>query len=119
MDGKPSMAEAAQAQLAGAGRSEARSRVTRWFAPPLPWIALTFALVTAAGWPKTPPLVADSIAYRAMALGRIGEVPGSISGRVLHPYFVRFVSWAASLDIDQAFLVAALITVALLIATVA
>ncbi len=119
MVGKPSMAEAAQARLSGAGRSQACSGAARWFAPPLPWAVLTFALVAAAGWPKAPPLAADSIAYRALALGRFGEVLGSISGRVLHPAFVRFVSWAAGLNIDQAFFVVALITLALLIGTVA
>lgn len=113
------MATAARERLTGARMGQVNSGVARWFAPPLPWIALTFALVTATGWPNTPPLVADSIAYRAMALGRIGEVPGSISGRVLHPYFVRFVNWAADLNIDQGFLVVALITLALLIGTVA
>lgn len=119
MAGNGSVAERAQAQLAGLGGNQARSGVARCLAPPLPWAALSFALVAVAGWPKTPPLIADSIAYRALALGRFGDVPGSISGRVLHPAFVRFVSWAAGLNIDQAFLVAALIALALLIGTVA
>jgi hypothetical protein len=118
MPGETAMAKAAQARLCGAAGHVADS-VSRWFVPPLPWAALTFALVTASGWPKTPPLVADSIAYRALALGRFGEVPGSISGRILHPALVRFVSWAASLSIDQAFLVVALITLAVLIGSVA
>src|SRR5579863_4720716 len=117
MAGEASMAKV-QARLCGAG-GHVDDSVSRWFVPPLPWAALTFALVAAAGWPKTPPLVADSIAYRALALGRFGEVPGSISGRVLHPAFVWFVSWAASLNIDQAFFVVSLITLALLIGTVA
>ena len=109
------MTRAAQERLTG----QVYSGVARWLAPSLPWAALTFALVALAGWPTTPPLVADSIAYRALALGRISEVPGSISGRVLHPYFVRFASWATGLNIDQAFLMVALITLALLIGTVA
>jgi len=118
MAGEAATGKAAQTRPYDAGGHVADS-VRRWFVPSLPWAALTLALVVAAGWPKTPPLVADSIAYRALALGRFGEVPGSISGRVLHPAFVRFVSWAASLNIDQAFLVASLITLALLIGTVA
>jgi len=116
--GEASIGKAAQTRLSDAG-GDVDDSVSRWFVPPLPWAALTLAFVTAAGWPKTQPLVADSIAYRALALGRFGEVPGSISGRVLHPAFVRFVSWAASLNIDQAFFVVALFTLALLIGTVA
>jgi hypothetical protein len=92
-----------------------RNGLARWFAPPLPWAVLTFALVAAAGWPRTPPLIADSIAYRAMALGQFGNVPGSISGRLLHPLVVRFLSWASGLNVDGAFFVVALVTVALLI----
>lgn len=119
MAAEASIAKAAQTRLPAAG-GHVDDGVSRWWlVPPLPWAALTFALVTAAGWPKTPPLVADSIAYRALALGRFGEVSGSISGRVLHPALVRFVSWAARLNIDQAFFVVALITLALLIGTVA
>lgn len=118
MPGELLRANAAEARLSRAG-GNVDDRISRWFVPPLPWAALTFALVTALGWPKTPPLVADSIAYRALALGRFGEVSGSISGRVLHPAFVRFVSWAAGLNIDQSFFIVALITLALLIGTVA
>src|ERR1700719_1277025 len=54
-----------------------------------------------------------------MALGQFSNVGASITGRVLHPFFVHFVSWAAGLNIDQAFLVVALLTLALLIVTVA
>ena len=98
---------------------QVRSNLARWFRPPLPWAGLTFVLVAAVGWPKTPPLIADSIAYRAMALGRFGEVPGSICGRILHPAVVRFISWATKLNIDQAFFTVALVTLAVLIVSVA
>jgi len=93
--------------------------VARGFASPWPWAVLTFALVASAGWPKTPPLIADSLAYRAMALGQFGNIGASITGRVLHPFFVHFVSRAAGLNIDQAFLAVALVTLALMIVTLA
>ena len=113
------MAGLACAQHTGAGGNRARSDASRWFVAPLPWAVLAFALAASAGWPKTPPLIADSIAYRALALGRFNEVGGSIAGRMLHPAAVRLVSWAAGLNIDQAFFVVALSTLALLIGSVA
>jgi|GEM_PF-1352594 len=113
------MAEAAHLQSDGGLRGFVSNNLARWFAPPLPWAGLTFALVAAAGWPKTPPLIADSIAYRALALGRFNEVLGSISGRVLHPAAVRLVSFALGINIDQAFFVVALVSLALFIGTVA
>jgi len=113
------MAEAAHLQSDGDLRGHVSNNFTRWFAPALPWAGLTFALVAAAGWPKKPPLIADSIAYRALALGRFNEVLGSISGRVLHPATVRVVSFALGINIDQAFFVVALVSLALLIGTVA
>lgn len=109
---------------ARAGRLvEARRRVggsfQRWFVPPAPWAALTFVLIAAVGWPRTRPLIADSVAYRAMALGRFDKVPGTISGRVLHPACVRLVSYLSGLNVDQAFFLVALATLAALVGTVA
>jgi hypothetical protein len=111
------MARLGSGQLAGGDC--ARSVASRWLVPPLPWAVLTFAIAVAAGWPKTRPLIADSIAYRALALHQFGEVGGSIAGRMLHPETVRFTSWAAGLNVDQAFFVVALATLALFIWIVA
>jgi len=119
MPGNRPMNATSPARHAGTEGSGDRGAVARWLAPPLPWAVLTFALAAAAGWPKTLPLIADSVAYRAMALGRFSEVLGSISGRVLHPFIVQFVSWTFGLNVDQAFLVVAVATLALLIVTVA
>ncbi len=92
----------------------------RWLAPPFPWAAFTFGLLVAAGWMKTAPFIAvDSLEYRAMALGRFNEVLGSISGRVLHPAFVRLLSFALSMNIDRAFFIVALASLATFIWTVA
>ena len=85
----------------------------------LPWAALTFGLVLATGWPKTSPLLADSVAYRAMAMGRFGEAPASITGRILHPAFVRLVSGVSGINIDQAFMAVAIVSLAVLITTTA
>jgi hypothetical protein len=101
---------------AGAGR---RLNMWRWLVAPLPWAVVTFALVATAGWPKSRPLIADSIAYRALALGQAKEVLGSIAGRVLHPAAARLVSQATGLNVDQAFLAVALIALALLIGAAA
>jgi len=119
MPGNGLQVVASQERSADAARSRDYTSVAHGFASPWPWAVLTFALVAAAGWPKTPPFIADSVAYRAIALGQFGNVGASITGRVLHPFFVHFVSWAARLNIDQAFLVIALVTLALLIVTVA
>jgi hypothetical protein len=100
-------------------RCDTGGTLSRWFAPSLPWAGLTFASIAAAGWPKRRPLIADSIAYRAMALGHFDEVPGTIAGRFLHPAFVRFVSWASGLNVDQAFFAVALVTLAILVGTTA
>lgn len=113
------MTGAGSRQHSDADKSHAHNRVSCWFVPPLPWAALTFVLVTAAGWSKTLPLIADSIAYRALALGQSEQVVGSIAGRILHPAFVRFVAWTLSLNIDQAFFVVDLIALAILAGTVA
>jgi hypothetical protein len=117
--GKERIAAAGRAQAAAVGSSYAYNIPPRWFVPPLPWAGLTFALAAAIGWPKTPPLVADSIAYRALALGRFGEVSGAISGRLLHPASVRFLSWSMGLDIAQAFFVMGLVALALFVGSVA
>jgi hypothetical protein len=95
------------------------SRAASWLVPPWPWAALTYALIVVIGWPKEPPLIADSTAYRSLALGRFGDVPGSISGRFLHPMVARFVSWVTGLSIDDAFFLVGLIALAVLISIVA
>jgi hypothetical protein len=118
MRGNTSTAALNGTRTANAVDGRTRARLATCLAPPLPWAVLTFTLVTAAGWPATPPLIADSIAYRALALGRAAKVPGSISGRILHPAFARVVSWATGANIDQAFWLVALVTLALLIGTV-
>jgi hypothetical protein len=115
MVGRRSMAALSRVDL----DSIRHSRAASWFVPPWPWAALTCALIVVIGWPKTPPLIADSTAYRSLALGRFGDVPGSISGRFLHPMCARFVSWVTSLSIDDAFFLVALIALAVLISTVA
>jgi hypothetical protein len=85
----------------------------------MPWAVLTFACVVVAGWRTSRPLYADSIAYRALALGRYEEVMSSIAGRILHPAFVRLVCRVSGLNIDDAFLLVAVIALAVLVANVA
>jgi hypothetical protein len=94
-------------------------RTNTWFICQWPWVVLTFGVTIAAGWHVERPLVADSSAYRAMALGRFGDIPGSICGRFLHPTLVHVVSWVTGLNIDRAFAATSLIALAFLIGSVA
>ena len=95
------------------------NRLTRWLVPPLPWATVTFVCATAAGWLKLPPLVADSMVYRALALGQNDKVPGSIAGRILHPLSIRLVSSVFGLNIDTAFLAVGIVTLAVLCVSLA
>jgi len=82
------------------------------------WVAVAYTLALLLGWPKSLPLIADSVDYRALAMGRTNEVLGSIAGRILHPLTVRGVQLVARVNIDRAFFIVDLAALAVLLLTV-
>ena len=110
----PEKDEIAAADTAAAGPDREVDGLLRWLAPPLPWAVVTFWCVAAAGWQNRLLLVADSTYYRALALGHYRDVPGSVAGRILHPLTVRLLSAVLGADIDTAFLLAAIVSLAAL-----
>jgi len=82
------------------------------------WVTVAYALGLLLGWPKSRPLIADSVDYRALAMGETNQVLGSIAGRILHPLTVRAVSLAAGVNIDRAFFIVDLTALAVLLLTV-
>jgi len=89
------------------------------FANPVPWAAVTFTVVVSTGLTTGRPLFADSVDYRLMAMGMSKNVMSSISGRILHPAAVRLVSWLTKVGVDQAFVIVALISLAVLLCNLA